>query len=369
MRHTGGLLVLVLLMSGATAPDVWSRQTSQAAPLSTELRHALVQSLDRGLAYLRQEQQPDGSLQHHPGLTALAATGFLLYPGGLPAQHAEAVDKALAYIVSLAKPDGGIYERDNSNYNTSVAIMALLASGKPEYRPLIDKAQQFLLKLQIDEEEGYTPSHKFYGGLGYGDDLRPDLPNLEFALQALKASGVPSDRAVWSKAITFLQRSQNRSESNDQSWAGNDGGFVYYPGFSSAGGTTSYGSMTLAGVLSFSYASVDKNDPRVQDALRWIRQHYTVDENPGWGNKVLFYYYQLFAKAMYVYEEPIIVDAAGMPHNWRQDLGHKLLGLQYPEGYWMGDDPAEWNNNKVLATSFAAIALNYVLSPQGAITW
>ena len=112
--------------------------------------------------------------------------------------------------------------------------MALVASGKPGYRPLIDRAQAFLTKFQVDEEEGYSKADKFYGGVGYGADLRPDLANLQFALQALKASGLAADHAAWGKAITFLERTQNRSESNDQAWAGNDGGFVYGPAESKA---------------------------------------------------------------------------------------------------------------------------------------
>lgn len=367
-RHSQLVATLVLLWAcclGIAVP--LAAQTE--AHLPEALHRLFQQSLDEGLTYLRQTQQSDGSWQHHPGLTAVVATGFLLYPGGMPAAHQPAIDNALDFVVRFAKADGGIYQRDTPNYNTAVAIMALVASGKPEYRPLIEKAQSFLTKFQVDEQEGYSKTDKFYGGVGYGADLRPDLANLEFALRALKASGLAADHAVWEKAITFLQRTQNRSESNDQAWAGNDGGFVYYPGFSYAGETNSYGSMTLAGVLSFSYANVAKQDPRVQDALRWIRHHYSVDENPGLQNKMLYYYYMVLAKTLYVYNEPIIVDAAGVAHNWRRELGLKLVDLQYPEGYWVNDDPSWWMDNKDLVTGFTAIALDYLLSKPGAIVW
>jgi squalene-hopene/tetraprenyl-beta-curcumene cyclase len=360
-------IVVLLWVWGLGARTHVGADTDNLLP--DALRQVFQQSLDRGLTYLRQTQQADGSWQHHPGLTAVVATGFLLYPGGMPATHRAAIDKALDFVVSFAKADGGIYQRDTPNYNTAVAIMALVASGKPGYRPLIDRAQAFLTKFQVDEEEGYSKADKFYGGVGYGADLRPDLANLQFALQALKASGLAADHAAWGKAITFLERTQNRSESNDQAWAGNDGGFVYYPGFSYAGETHSYGSMTLAGVLSFSYANVDKQDPRVQDALRWIRRHYSVDENPGLHNKMLYYYYMVFAKALYIYNEPMIVDADGVTHNWRRDLGLKLVDLQYPEGYWVNDDPSWWMDNKDLVTAFTAIALDYLLSKPGAIAW
>jgi squalene-hopene/tetraprenyl-beta-curcumene cyclase len=370
MRHTGLLWILSVLVSWTLLPEGWSQPPLSGAPaVSPALRQALQHSLDRGLAYLAQEQQPTGAWQRHSGLTAVAATSFLQYPGGVPAQYRPAVENALAFVVSCAKPDGGIYQRDLQNYNTAVAITALVAAGKPEYQPLVQKAQEFLLTFQADEGEGFEKSDKFYGGIGYGTDLRPDLANLEYALRALKAAGVPAQHPVWDKAIVFLQRTQNRSESNDQPWAGNDGGFVYYPGFSYAGGTASYGSMTLAGVLSFYYANLRKDDPRVQDALRWIRQHYTVEENPGLRNKTLYYYYMVFAKALHIYDEPIIVDVHGVPHNWREDLGRKLLAVQYPEGYWVNDDPSWWMDNKVLVTAFATMALEHILHPQGAVAW
>ena len=304
-----------------------SAQAAEPAGLSDELRHELMKSIDLGLAYLKAHQKPDGSWENDPGISGLAATAFMKQPGssGAPEPH---VRRALDYIASLAKDDGGVYVRDLPNYYTAVAMMALLASGDPEYEPVIEKAQGYLVGLQADEGEGYSDTDKFYGGIGYGNDLRPDMANMEYALAALKDSALPDEHPLWERALKFVQRTQNRSESNDLSWAGNDGGFVYYPGFSYGGdgkGTQSYGSMTYAGLLSYSYANVSREDPRVEAALDWIREHYTVDENPGMGLKTLYYYYMVFAKALEAYGEDTIVDGKGIRRNWREDLGRKLL--------------------------------------------
>jgi len=158
-----------------------------------------------------------------------------------------------------------------------------------------------------------------------------------------------------------VQRSQNHSESNDQAWAGNDGGFVYYPGFSYGGETSSYGSMTYAGLLSYAYADLGKDDPRVAAALDWIRNHYTVDENPGMGAQALYYYYLVFAKALQALGEPTIVDAKGRNHNWREELGRKLLSLQHPEGFWVNEVKDEMQDNKVLVTAFTMAAIHSIL--------
>ena len=156
MRYTGMRLAIMIAL-GLSWGAVAGAQpgTSAAAPLAPALRQALRQSLDRGLAYLRQQQLANGSWQNHPGLTAVVATSFLRYPGGTPPADMSRVDKALSYVVSFAKPDGGIYERDTPNYNTSVAIMALVSSGKAEYQLVIEKARQFLTNVQVDLQKKY----------------------------------------------------------------------------------------------------------------------------------------------------------------------------------------------------------------------
>ena len=78
---------------------------------------------------------------------------------------------------------------------------------------------------------------------------------------------------------------------------------MYRPGVASARDSKSaafdkaeppraYGSMTYAGMQSLIYANVDKNDPRVKLALKWLENSYNLDENPGMGVQGLYYYYQ-----------------------------------------------------------------------------
>jgi squalene-hopene/tetraprenyl-beta-curcumene cyclase len=177
----------------------------------------------------------------------------------------------------------------------------------------------------------------------------------------MKEAGMPDNDPAWQKAIKFLQRTQNNSETNDQSWAANDGGFIYYPGYSQTEGTESYGSATYAGLMSYSWANVKKSDERVQSVLKWIRNNYTVDENPGLGQKTVYYYYMVFAKALQAVNEPVIVDGKGQRHNWRDDLARKLVSLQHPEGYWVNTDRAELQDNKVLVTAFTMMAAEAVL--------
>ena len=356
--------IVVCLTALLLLPTPITYAQNPSAGLSATTRQKLMDSLTKGAAYLKSQQRPDGTFDANIGVTGMAAAALLRQPGS----HADALAttaKTLDQLRSLAKPDGGIYERIIPHYITAVSVMALAAGGRPADRPVIDKARQYLADHLLDEGEGLKPGDKFYGAMGYGGtngELTGDIISLEFALRAMKEAGAAANDPAWNKAIQFLQRTQNNSETNDQSWSSNDGGFIYYPGTSEIRGTTmSYGAGTYAGLMSYSWANVRKTDARVQSALKWIRENYTLDENPGIGQKTLYYYYMVFAKALQAVGDDIIVDARGQRHNWREELAAKLIALQKPEGYWVNTDPAEMQNNRVLVTSFTMMAIEAAL--------
>ena len=338
-----------------------------AEPVSPTIDKALKAeikaSIDKGLKYLKEHQEKNGSYENYPGITALVATAYMKCPRKYAEDDGIYIRNAIKYLLAMVKPDGGIYDEDMPNYNTSLGILALSETKNPAYKTIIQNGQKLVMSLQLDDSNGYPPQDKMYGGIGYGGDLRPDISNLKFSLQALKESGVPNDAAVWAKAVKFIERCQNRTESNDQPTAGDDGGFIYRPGYSMAGNDQqgrpkSYGSMTYAGVLSFIYANVDKNDPRVQDAVKWIKSHYTLDENPNMGQQGLYYYYHTMAKAMKAYGEPVITDSNGVQHNWYAELARKLIKLQKPDGSWVNSEDRWFESKPVLSTAYAILALS-----------
>jgi squalene-hopene/tetraprenyl-beta-curcumene cyclase len=351
----------------------WAQTASQQGAggrsgLTAETERRLKESLAKAETFLRQRQRQDGTFDDNPGVTALAATALLRQPGAARAKQLETVGRTLDLLAKLAKPDGGIYDRAIPHYITAVSTMALVAGGRPQDRPLIEKARAYLAENLLDEGEGVAANDKWYGGMGYGattraDGRRADLISLEYALQAMKEADLPQNNPAWEKAIKFLQRTQNNSETNDQTWAADDGGFVYYPGFTYhvEGGTRSYGSVSYAGLLSYVWSNVKKDDQRVQAVARWIRDNYTVEENPGMGQKTVYYYYMVFAKALQALGEPTIVDSRGRSHSWREDLGRKLLSLQHPEGYWVNEVRDELQDNPVLVTSFTMSAIHAIL--------
>jgi squalene-hopene/tetraprenyl-beta-curcumene cyclase len=364
MKHAQVIVLGICLAATAAAPMVGRAQSgSSTAGLSAATRQSLTAALGKADAYLKTKQRADGLWEDHPGINAMVAAAILKQPG---AKKLDAAGKALDALAKLAKPDGGIYERAIPHYITAVSVMAFVAGGRPQDKPLIEKARRYLADHILDEGEGVPPSDKFYGGLGYGgtsDGGRADIISLEYGLRAMKEAELPANDAAWEKAIKFLQRTQNNSETNDQSWAKNDGGFIYYPGYSQVdeAGASSYGAATYAGLMSYSWANVKKTDVRVQQVMKWIRDNYTVDENPGLGQKTVYYYYMVFAKALQAVGEPVITDSKGRRHNWREDLGKKLLTLQHPEGFWVNTDRAELQNDPILVTAFTMMAIEATL--------
>ena len=329
------------------------------------VRDRAARILDGGLEFLRSTQAEDGAWSKSVGVTALALRAMVESPHGYREHDGKFIANAVKFILAHANDDGSISETNQErNYNTAVSVTALQALDNPDYAETIKNAQKFLKGLQLDESQGYKKDNKFYGGLSYGGDEKgPDLSNLYMNIEALRASGVATDDPMFKKALVFITRCQNRSESNDQAWAANDGGFIYMPGYSPNGETRSYGGMTHAGLLSLLFAGADHDDPRVKAAYDWVRAHYTLDENPGAkNNQGLFYYFNVFAKSMHAYGDRVVVDSKGAEHDWRSDLVDKLASMQADDGSWVNPYSNRWwEGDKNLATSWSTIALDVAL--------
>lgn len=326
--------------------------------------------IDKGVAFLKGRQEANGgwsTARKEPGITALAVTALLRSKRVTPGEPA--VTKALAYLEQYLGPKGGLSEAAHANYATSVALMAFHeANVGGRYDKAIKDGQAFLKSMQWDESEGKNRDDAFYGGAGYGGkNSRPDLSNTSYFLEALRDTGLPADDPALQKAIVFVSRCQNlKSEFNDQPWADkiNDGGFLYTAAnggqsMADGGGLRSYASMTYAGLKSMIYAGLTESDPRVKAATKYIAAHYTLDENPGLGQKGLYYYYHTFAKALSLLGKPTFTDAAGKAHDWRAELIEALAKRQNPDGSWVNAADRFMEGDANLVTAYGLLALSH----------
>ncbi|HEY4311595.1 MAG TPA: prenyltransferase/squalene oxidase repeat-containing protein [Pirellulales bacterium] len=329
------------------------------------------QAVAKAIEYLRTKgQAEDGSFSSAagPAVTALVTAGVL--ESGRTAQD-PVVAKALKYLQGFVQPDGGIYQPESRhrNYETCIGLMCFAAANKDgRFDSVVKNAEKFLKAGQLDESENVQPSNIAYGGAGYGQAERPDLSNTHFLLDALKAAGEGADDEAFKRALVFVSRCQNlESEHNTTEFPAKnpDGGFYYTPagggrsmaGNTENGGLRSYGSMTYAGLKSMIYCGAKPDDPRVKAAVTWAKKHYTLDENPGMADAGLYYYYQLFAKALSAMNQPTIVDESGKSHDWRNELVTAIISRQQPDGSWVNKNARWMEGDPNLVTGYALLAL------------
>lgn len=371
-----GTAFLALLLSPIHAAEPLAQNHANES-----LRNEVQQAIERGLAYLAKQQKPDGSWSNpdYPALTALPLIAFHRDPSGKYAKHKpESLEKGYDFIRKHAKPDGGIYQRGLSLYNTSVGLVALLSRNDPKDEPIITKAREFI----VDQQASGMANPALDGGMGYGPTgvspkrQHPDLDNTVVALEALRAykaarpnAEIPPEKDLnWQAAIDFITRTQNLPSHNPGgSKAEQDkGGFIYYPGYSNAdpaGGPKalrSYGTMSYAGLLSFIYADLKKDDPRVQAALEWLRKNYTLQENPGMGRQGLYYYYHLMTKGLSAAGVDQLKLEDGKSVDWARDLTLKIINSQNVDGSWVNDTARWMETDPILVTSYCVLALETI---------
>jgi squalene-hopene/tetraprenyl-beta-curcumene cyclase len=346
----------------------------QAQGVSSAVLQEAKASVSKGTAWLKAQQKPSGAWSDE-GMPALAALPlWALAASGEKAYAAES-DKAVAFLLSKQQPDGGIYipvpNRKGGglgNYNTSIAIMALQATGRREVAPAILKARTYVAASQHIGDDSHA------GGFGYDKDTQraySDLNNTHYSMDAmrrtqsaedLRPAGEKKADLNWDAALNYVAQMQNKEGETA-------GGFAYNTEDPKGGAVTNssgrvmlraYGSMTYAGLMAMLHAHLDKNDPRVRSAVDFGSRFWTLEENPGQGQQGLYFYFNVMARAL---------SAAGLDAlpkqgtaeeiRWREEVVKKLIGLQKPDGSWANANNRWWENDPVLASSYALLALEF----------
>jgi squalene-hopene/tetraprenyl-beta-curcumene cyclase len=339
-------------------------------------------AIDRGLSFLLSSQNEAGwwSTADHPAMTGLALSAFMGHPNDRYRNKlTPGIEKGFKFIVDSAKPDGRIYRTALVNYNTAICALALATAEDPAYTPLVRRARTWLASTQVDlGKEGELDS-PFDGGVGYNDkyehsDLNNTLTALEtmYHTRALDPEG--KDDLNWKAAIHFIQHCQNLPSHNSEAWVSKKpedrGGFVYLPGESKAGETTdpddgptalrSYGSISYAGLLSYVYADLDKEDMRVTAVRQWLRDNYTLEENPAMGLQGYYYYLHLMSKALTILKQDTLELKDGSQVDWRHALAMRLINLQQTNGSWANTNGRWWENDPNLVTAYSVMALEFL---------
>lgn len=395
-----------------------SAPTPSVAPAADSPTDALGrETLARGLAWLRANQREDGSWSA-PNFPGLSALGLWAAARAKDPAMTETVERAATYVASFAQPDGGIYKPPVpgrrgtgglSTYNTAICMMALYQVDPRKYADIILKAREYVAGSQLvgDSDGPGATTGVSAGGFGYNrppsaeerarraavaakmgplaprrgaggpPSDRPDLSNTGWALMAMRMTeSLEDERPVgekradidWNAALRFVDSMQNRDTGDPDL----DGSFGYEKGGERDGRAPAgpdakvslrgFGSMTYDGLEAMIYAKVDRTDPRVRSAAAWAARHWTVDENPGFGQRGLYYYYAILSKSLALFTRGTpFVGADGTPVDWRGDLVRKLAAAQASDGSWSNDDNTFWENDTALVTAYSLLSLEAVL--------
>ncbi|MCB9914887.1 MAG: hypothetical protein H6828_07010 [Planctomycetes bacterium] len=331
-----------LLVKVCNGGGAWGFQMLPDQPLDSAERAGLQprinQAIDRGLVYLLQTQQRDGSWGYSAngyrnGQTSLSL--YALLKSGVDVDH-QAIRRGFAYLRG---------QPPRKTYALACQLLALSATNRPESKAWMAELLEELLDWQQgtfaypDGERDLSCTQ--YGALGYWICMR---------------NGLDVPKRAW----TDLARGVLAYHNSDE------GGFTYRPG----GGST--GSMTVAGLTVIAVcreAFGDAGFPRQwkheleaaeESGMRWLQDHFQVGANPTQGgseDRWKYYYLYGVERLCAILE----LDHLGA-HDWYWKGAEHLVAVQGDEGQW-GTPYGENEPNTAFALLFLDRATATVSGP------
>jgi hypothetical protein len=235
--------------SNAAAAD-GDQRGAENNPLAVEMNDALAEAVQRGLIYLKGQQNSDGSFGRgqygrHVGITALCALAFMA-DGNLPGRgpYGGQVEAALRFVLDHAT-DSGLLAAETSHgpmYGHGFAALFLgeIYGMNPQdhrVREALVKAVELIVGTQ-NEEGGWR-----YNPVPYDADISVTICQV-MALRSARNAGIRVPKETIDRAVEYVRNCQNT-----------DGGFRYMI----RTGASAW-PRTAAGVASLFYAGIYEDD-------------------------------------------------------------------------------------------------------------
>jgi hypothetical protein len=278
------------------------------------------QAVERGLAWLAANQDPDGSWvakigyklnndyshlhasRGHVGVTALAGMAFLA-GGHLPGrgEYSETIERALAYVLSCVQQDGYITANDTRMYSHAFSALFLAEiygmTHRQDIRQPLQRSIDFIVQSQ-NEEGGWR-----YVPYARESDMSIVVCQV-LALRAARNIGIRVPKATIDKAARYVVDSAVSEESLSRFYSGpihfrSEVGSFHYQ---KQDGSRSSFPLTSAGVTALYGAGV-YSDEAIEDGIRYLRANLR-EFNQRYGSNVgghYFYWYGHYygVQAMY----------------------------------------------------------------------
>jgi hypothetical protein len=304
----------------------------------------VLSAIERGVDYLKREQLPrghwnEGIAGYDGGVTALCTLALL--NSGVGTED-RVVRDALEYLRNL---------KLEKTYTVSLQTMVFAAADPKRDLVQIGRNVRWLEQNQI--KEGPRKGAWSYPG------SQGDNSNAQFAVLALydaQRVGAKVSRETWQLAFDYWSRTQNA-----------DGSWGYFPD------DTGSGSMTCAGIggLAICAAALESGDAAVENgrviccrphetdhkldmAINWLAERFTVTRNPhaGRGQAALYYYLYGLERAGRLTARRFIGE-----HDWYREGAEYLVHQQDSlSHYWTGSWHAE--RDPRISTAMALLFLS-----------
>lgn len=326
-------------------PAVPKKQETTAAPTATKEAggtaptDSVQRAIERGIEYLKRQQQADGSWSEtgpmRGGVTALALHALL--QAGVKVDD-PVVQRGLKLLRSIDA---------QHTYVVALQTLVFCAANPKTDADLIRRNVEWLERAQLPAGQGK-------GGWGYQQGhLGADGSNTCFAVLALHAAanaGCTVRDETWLRIGAYWLDGQRA----DGAW-----GYQVHPASQASA------SMTCAGIASLSI--VERHRPRgvgesdshrkaIQNALNWLASDFAA----AWPSHWLLYYCHCLSKVGSLENPQRLGD-----HDWRAAMVQRLLKEQGDDGSFTTADSAGFGPNtvKTVATSFALLALTGQAEP------
>ncbi len=344
--------------------------------------------LNRGITFLMSQLSSDG-LWHSPNYGNLkdgaAISAFVLYAlQDLPSPDSDRLQVAVDHLVQQLDPRGFVTNPEGPDYSNYASAMLLLACDTNNLKlpePTRQALVQYLVRAQLNEEEGFSSQDPDYGGWdlsGWMDGRRPTTgTNVSVTAvvvealsryrsnatsQAAPMRHQPQVDACLQRSLSWTARVQNRS---------GDGGFHFHPQQTHDGNkaawadgdlreqTRSYGTATADGLRILIALGKPAQDPHVQQAVQWLQRHPVLDKVPGfshetgdasWAYGLRFYYYQALSQSLDCFPEDEARQIA-------REIQRILSAEQSEDGSWTNTNTRMREDDPLIATGFAVTAL------------
>ena len=332
----------IVVLVGLPAVSLRADETS---PALAQFDDPVDKSLDKALAFLAKQQQPNGSFSpaQIPDSTAIASLSIMAFlakghtPGAGP--YGDIINKGVDYVLTTQKPNGMLTGTNPTNgpmyaHAISTLMLSEVSGMVDEARQKkIDKVLPLALKAILSAQQ-VKKAPQMQGGwrydIGSGDS---DISCTGWALMSLRSarnSGATVAKESIDQAVQFILNCRMPV----------DGGFAYQPGSGSGLARTGTGLLCLE--------LCGKHDDKATAAAgEWILKHLPSNVAGE------FFYYSLYYSSQGMFQ-------LGGPswEKWATHMYQFMLKVQQADGSWPQGGANEAQVGLCYSTAMGVLAMS-----------